>query len=57
MEQARLQWPAARVEYERAVRALRGLGQNRAPHDLPGSALRSTMTPISPTPSRGAAPV
>jgi CheY-like chemotaxis protein/HPt (histidine-containing phosphotransfer) domain-containing protein len=55
--QARVQWPAARVEYDRAVRALRALGAQAAPHDLPGTALRSTTNPLSLSPSHGAAPV
>jgi HPt (histidine-containing phosphotransfer) domain-containing protein len=55
--QARLQWPVARVEYERAVRALRALGAHAAPHDLPGSSPRSTTTPLNPPPRRGAASV
>jgi HPt (histidine-containing phosphotransfer) domain-containing protein len=54
--QARLQWPAARAEYERAVRALRSLGAHGAPHDLRGSTPRGTTPPISPPPSGGAAP-
>ncbi|MDZ7651333.1 MAG: response regulator [Burkholderiaceae bacterium] len=51
--QARLLWPAARAEYERAVRALRGLGANGAAHDLPGSAPRSPTTTLPNPPPGG----